>query len=47
VTEVAFFVSVLEGDVFMLGSTTEEYPNLGSEGSIKTSGTHRLVFKKE
>jgi hypothetical protein len=30
----------------MLGSTTDPFPDFDSEGSLKTSGSNRLAFKK-
>jgi hypothetical protein len=47
VTEVTFFLTLLEGDVYLLSSNEDPYPNFYSKGVLKSSGNNRIVFTKE
>jgi hypothetical protein len=44
VEEVAFFITIIEGDAYLLGSTTDPYPNFSGGDSVKTSGNNRIIF---
>jgi hypothetical protein len=46
VTEIDFFITVMEGGVYVMASTTDPYPSPDTE-DLKVSSTNRLTFKKE
>lgn len=47
VIEVTFFITVIEGDVALLGSTEDPYPSFNSQASIKSSARNRITFTKD
>ena len=40
-------MTVTEGDVMILASTDDPFPSLNSNGTLKTSQSNRLAFKKD
>ena len=47
IKEVMFYVTVIEGNIFLVGSTDDPFPSLDSNGTIKSSSSGRITFKKE